>query len=305
MNGSGGSPATATRSSSLEASTVRTTIGAASANSSRNTAARQRDVLTSSGRTGEARWLANGWLRLSRCRRPHWPSLAWPASPRRPEVGRLELLHWLHGIVIPAAASRPFSGASQIYPPIGALANAVGGLAAARILSLCFMLLSTVLLYLVTGRLAGIRAAVAGCALWALSEPVLRLAFATYDPLACLLVILSAWLAVQAAVRSRRGELVALSALSLALGSVTAFSFAIYIPVVVLFAFFTWRYLIGPRQALWCGAWLGLTAIVTAAALMTFLHLWAAAVSDTVARPASKLAQTLSPFARSPCSFHV
>ncbi len=232
-----------------------------------------------------------------------WSNTAFGDEANYLSYGRLELLHWLHGIVIPAAASRPFSGASQIYPPIGALANAVGGLAAARILSLCFMLLSTVLLYLVTGRLAGIRAAVAGCALWALSEPVLRLAFATYDPLACLLVILSAWLAVQAAVRSRRGELVALSALSLALGSVTAFSFAIYIPVVVLFAFFTWRYLIGPRQALWCGAWLGLTAIVTAAALMTFLHLWAAAVSDTVARPASKLGQSVALVARSAWSF--
>ena len=109
--------------------------------------------------------------------------------------GHLEWANWLHGYPIPAFHD---SGAPQIYPALGALADSVGGLAGARILSLFFMLVATVLLYLTTSRLFGTIAAVTSSALWAVSEPVLRLAFATYDPMACLLVALSMWLAVQA-----------------------------------------------------------------------------------------------------------
>jgi len=57
---------------------------------------------------------------------------------------------------------------------------------------------ANVLLYLTARRLFGFRAAVLASALWGVSEPVLRLAFATYDPLACFLVTLAAWLAIQA-----------------------------------------------------------------------------------------------------------
>jgi hypothetical protein len=197
--------------------------------------------------------------------------------------GRLEWAHWLHGAPLPFFFNRD-SGAVQLYPPFGAAASAVGGLAAARILSLCFMLLTTVLLYLIGARVFGTRTAVLGSALWALSEPVLRLAFATYDPLACLLVILSMWLAVQAATSFRRGELVALSALALALGIVTAVSFAIYLPLIVLSAFLVWQTTIGTRAAIWCAAWLGVAAIILTTGFMTFLHLWANAIGSTVSR---------------------
>ena len=95
-------------------------------------------------------------------------------------------------------------------PSLGALADAIGGLAAARILSLCFMLTATVLLYLVARRLFGLRAAFMAAALWALERTGAATAFATYDALACLLVALSVWLAMQAGIRRRHGELVAL-----------------------------------------------------------------------------------------------
>ncbi len=195
--------------------------------------------------------------------------------------GRLEWAHWLHGLPIPALND---SGAPQIYPPIGALANAIGGLAGARILSLCFMLAATVLLYLVARRLFGFRAAIMGSALWALSEPALRLAFATYDPLACLLVALSAWLAVQAGMRRRHAELVAASACVLALASITAFSFAIMIPVVAGVSFLVWREQAGLRLALWFTFWLtGATGFFVVAG-MTLLHLWHDALGSTVGR---------------------
>src|SRR6202451_2178435 len=46
-------------------------------------------------------------------------------------AGHLEWSHWLHGTVVPPFASY-FSGAPVIYPPLGALAGAGGGLAGAR-----------------------------------------------------------------------------------------------------------------------------------------------------------------------------
>jgi hypothetical protein len=73
-------------------------------------------------------------------------------------AGHLEWAHWLHGAVIPPFASY-FSGAPVIYPPLGALADSVGGLAGARVLSLVFMLGATVFLWGTAGRLFGRRAA--------------------------------------------------------------------------------------------------------------------------------------------------
>ena len=71
-------------------------------------------------------------------------------------VGRLELAHWLHGTSWPSASAYRFlSGSPTIYPPIGALANSIGGLAGARILSLCFMLGATILLCWTAFRLIG------------------------------------------------------------------------------------------------------------------------------------------------------
>jgi hypothetical protein len=194
--------------------------------------------------------------------------------------GHLEWAHWLHGYPIPVLHA---SGASAIYPPLGALADSVGGLAGARILSLCFMLGATVLLYLTASSLFGRRAAIIGSALWALSEPVLRLAFATYDPMACFLVALSAWLVLQAGVR-RRGALMGISAASLGLASATAFSFAIMIPAVVAFAFFAWAQSMGLRRALWYAAGLLAGTIATIVVIFTGLHLWTDLFYSTVDR---------------------
>src|SRR5450631_4525526 len=50
-------------------------------------------------------------------------------------VGRLEIAHWMHGTSWPSAyADHLFSGSPIIYPPLGALADSIGGLAAARML---------------------------------------------------------------------------------------------------------------------------------------------------------------------------
>ena len=46
-------------------------------------------------------------------------------------AGHLEWAHWLHGTTLPAFPTF-FSGAPVIYPPLGALADSIGGLAGAR-----------------------------------------------------------------------------------------------------------------------------------------------------------------------------
>ena len=119
-------------------------------------------------------------------------------------AGHLEWAHWLHGAAMPPFSSY-FSGAPVMYPPLGALADSVGGLAGARLLSLAFMLGTTVLLWGVTSRLFGRRAAFFAAALFAVAGPTLHLgAFATYDAMSLFLLALAAWLVVGAPNSRRR-----------------------------------------------------------------------------------------------------
>ncbi len=127
-----------------------------------------------------------------------WSNTAFADEAQYLSSGQLEWAHWLHGEYVPPYLLSSFSGSPVIYPPLGTLANSIGGLAGARILSLLFMLGATILLYLTASRLLDRTAAVIAAALWALSEPTIRLAFATFDPLSVLLTALSAWLIVQA-----------------------------------------------------------------------------------------------------------
>ena len=50
-------------------------------------------------------------------------------------AGHLEIAHWLHGAPVPLFQTW-FSGAPVVYPPIAAVADSLGGLIGARILSL-------------------------------------------------------------------------------------------------------------------------------------------------------------------------
>jgi hypothetical protein len=189
-------------------------------------------------------------------------------------IGRLEWAHWLHGAAWPAHyADRFLSGLPAIYPPLGALANSAGGLAGARILSLGFMLGSTVLLYLTASRLIGSRGAIVAGAIWAVSEPVLRLAFATYDPLSVLFTALSAWLVVQAGYRRRGGLWVAAAAAALGLANATAYSGIVIDPVVIGFGFLVWLPRVRAAKAL---LW---TAGLSAGGAAVFALMMAAAAS--------------------------
>ena len=154
-------------------------------------------------------------------------------------AGHLEWSHWLHGTVVPPFASY-FSGAPGIYPPLAALADAAGGLAAARLLSLVFMLGATVLLWAAAGRLFGRRAAFFSCALFALSGPVLHLgAFATYDAMSVFLLALASWLVVSASQDGEAAGRMALAGVVMAVANATAYSTTLFDPVVILLALLT------------------------------------------------------------------
>jgi putative flippase GtrA len=207
-----------------------------------------------------------------------WSNTAFADEAQYLWIGRLVWAHWLHGAALPPVAGR-LSGSSLLYPPLGAMASSIGGLAGARILSLAFMLAATILLYLTADRLIGRTGALAAAGLWALTTPVLRLAFATYDPLSVLLTALSAWLILQAGFRRRRGELVAAAAVMLALANATAFSGVVIDPVVIAFAFLAWRPRMGTAAAASATAWLlGAFAAFVCLAL-TVTHSWAATTS--------------------------
>ena len=154
-------------------------------------------------------------------------------------AGRLEWAHWLHGAPLPAgggALATYFSGAPVIYPPLGALANDVGGLAGARILSLVFMLGATVLLYSVTCRLVDRRAAIIAAGVFAFLGVTQNLgAFATYDAMALFMLALASWFAVRSSGRWGEPALIACAA-CLVLACATKYSALLWSPVVIALA---------------------------------------------------------------------
>jgi len=112
-------------------------------------------------------------------------------------AGRQIIHHWGGGPAPLADYAYFISGYPDIYPPIGGFLEMVGGLSLARDFSLACMLGVTTIVYLVTGRLYGRRAAVLGAATYSVLGVVLFLSrLATYDPLSLLLIAVAAGLAV-------------------------------------------------------------------------------------------------------------
>jgi putative flippase GtrA/glycosyltransferase involved in cell wall biosynthesis/4-amino-4-deoxy-L-arabinose transferase-like glycosyltransferase len=199
--------------------------------------------------------------------------------------GHLQISHWLHGTPLPTTLTSVFSGSPIIYPPLGALADDVGGLTAARMLALIFMLVTTVLLYQVTGHLFGNNVAAFAAALWAISEPAIRLgAYATYDAPSIFLTTLAVWLTVRAGYKRWRGEYVAAAALVLALANATAYSGVVIDPVVIVFAFLVWMQTMRWSQALSCAAWLAAGWAAFFVLAMTVSRSWAGILFTIVLR---------------------
>jgi hypothetical protein len=245
--------------------------------------------------------------------------LAWSATAFQDEAlylraGHLEWAHWLHHEPIPGFPAY-LSGAPVLYPPLAAAADSLGGLAAARLLSLCLMLGVTSLLWATTARLYGRRAALLASGLFAtLAGTQFLGAFATFDAMALLLLALAAWLAVRAAALapggttppnppaaqatggwspSRAAQLAA-AGLALAAANAVTYPTVLFTPVVLaVAALAAWRE--RPGRA-WLtalvtagGSWLALTAAAVAAGGRDY---WRGITASTLARPPADAAVT-------------
>jgi Dolichyl-phosphate-mannose-protein mannosyltransferase len=164
-------------------------------------------------------------------------------------AGHRQIANLLHGTPLPPFPAY-FSGAPVLYPPLGALADSLGGLAAARALSLIFMLGATALVWGTTSLLCNRRAAFFAAALFALIGPTLHLgAFATYDALSVFLIAFACWCVVRAGDRRDATAWMIVAGIILAVANATAYSTTLFDPVVILVALLVAMPRPGGRQA--------------------------------------------------------
>lgn len=184
-------------------------------------------------------------------------------------VGHVEIAHWLTGSSVPAYPTY-LSGAPVIYPPLAALANDIGGLPAARILSLCFMLGATCMLWLMTRRLADRRAAFFAAAAFVALGPTQYLgAFATYDAMALFLMTAAAWCVVEAHDRADSTLWVLAGAALMALANATKYATGLFDPVIIGLAAFSVATKRGGKRGMGRAGYLAVIAIGTLAGLIT------------------------------------
>jgi len=196
-----------------------------------------------------------------------WANTAFQDEALYLRAGQMEWAHWLHGTHIPLYQTY-FSGAPVLYPPLGALADSIGGLAGARILSLAFMLAASAMLWCTASRLYGRRAGFYATGLWAVLGPTLQLgAFATYDAMALFLLALATCCAVHAGPRRDETGWIAAAAGALILANATKYASALFDPVVVAIVIINaWPLGFGAKAAFSRGA--ALLAYVTAGVIL-------------------------------------
>jgi 4-amino-4-deoxy-L-arabinose transferase-like glycosyltransferase len=146
------------------------------------------------------------------------------------DAGHQMWAHWLHHVSIPDYASS-FSGAPVLYPPVGAIADSIGGLPTARTVSLILMLGASVAVYFTGARLFGRSAAFFGTALFAVTGLIVHYgAFATYDAPALFFLAVSLWAAVH--VRDGGYKWIALCAAALVLSNACKYATLAWDPVI-------------------------------------------------------------------------
>ena len=225
-----------------------------------------------------------------------WSNTAFQDEALYLRAGHLEWARWLHQAPIPNFAAY-FSGAPVIYPPLGALADSVGGLAAARMLSLCFMLGVTSLLWATTSRLYGRRAALLAAGLFAtLAGTQFLGAFATFDAMALFLLALAAWLGVRSADCRpwTRTALLITAGATLAAADAVKYATVLFAPVVLaVVALVSWRQYGGST---WLAALLTMfcswLTLVAAAVVAGGGEYWLGITTSTLTRPQSDVPVT-------------
>jgi glycosyltransferase involved in cell wall biosynthesis len=186
-------------------------------------------------------------------------------------AGHFELYQWAHGGPDMHLATY-FSGAPPIYPVLAGLADQVGGLAAARYLSMAFLLVTTMLGYAAAKRLWGRPAGWLAAGVYVTTQGVQFLgAFATYDAMALMLIALAAYLVVRFASLPKVSNLLFVSIPAMLLANATKYATALFDPVIVAVGFFVLWDHVGLRRAarttlMLLAGLVGATATVLAAA---------------------------------------
>jgi hypothetical protein len=222
-----------------------------------------------------------------------WSNTAFQDEALYLRAGHLEWARLLHGAPTPHFPSY-FSGAPVIYPPVAALADSVAGLDAARILSLCFMLGVTSLLWGTAVRLYGQRAAVLAAALFGtLAGTQFMGALATYDAMALFLLAFATWLGVRSSGSQiwPRVVLQLTSGTAMAAADAVKYATALFTPVVVMVVVLAvWREHgrgAGLTAALAVlGSWL---TAVSVAIVVGGRDYWLGITTSTVARPQASI----------------
>jgi hypothetical protein len=190
------------------------------------------------------RWLSRGALLIILCLQAFLSlrlhNTAFEDEGQYLYAGRMELAHLLHGTALQGNYASYFSGAPVLYPVLAALANDVGGLAAARAVSLAEMLATTALLYMLTRRLFNERVGLCAAALFSAQMSLIFLGnFATFDATALFLLAVAAWIGVRTA--ESRWPLFLLAAPVAALAVATKYAALLFVPTVALLpAFAAW-----------------------------------------------------------------
>src|SRR5262249_34640219 len=125
-----------------------------------------------------------------------------------------------------------FPGSPLLYPPIVGVVDSIGGLIAARLLSLVFMLAATALVYLMGDRMFGQISGLLAALLFAVCGIIVHLgAAATFDPMALFLLVLGLY----AAVRMRDGGVgwILLCPFALAAATATKYNTIAWTPRII------------------------------------------------------------------------
>ena len=150
-----------------------------------------------------------------------------------------QILHYWQGGPPNETFENYFSGLPYFYPVIGGLLDALGGLEAARLFSLCCMLWVTIAVYRCTKQLYGSASAILSAALFACQSSVLFLGhFATYDAFCLALLALATVVALRTNARQGMLSGVRVGGL-LMLAGAAKYAAILFVPVVLFLL--VWR----------------------------------------------------------------
>jgi hypothetical protein len=150
-------------------------------------------------------------------------------------AGHLEIAHLAHGAALQGNYASYFPGVPVLYPVLAAAADSVGGLAAARFLSLLAMLITTAVLYMITRRLFNERVGLCAAAVFGVAEGTIFAGnLATNDAVSLGLLALASWIVVRTAPWRWRAYLLAAPVAALAVA--TDYWALLYLPTVALLA---------------------------------------------------------------------